>query len=282
MSKERFDHKENREMPELLSGENVAELTEKVFEQLSPETRCHLVDSNVVLGMAGLKPQTEFFVDLETNEELLKSDINMLNRITEQSHPEIRFRIIGKPIERNTGDLVKTKVRAQMISLENLRGYERASRLTNIPGIEPFAMDAGWEECEQWWRRSITSFKEKSGFEQLSDSEREIAHSILAGFMKGYPDAANYDFANWLKSGKGFEITNSNIPFTGLYSEAQPNYFFRPENANDPSITKNIADAGTILREFYGSDFHKKVEPSLASHKSGRALNEEGRRVDDE
>jgi len=43
---------------ETLTGQEVADLVEKVFSQVPSELRQHLVDSNVVLTLAGLKGET--------------------------------------------------------------------------------------------------------------------------------------------------------------------------------------------------------------------------------
>ncbi len=282
MSKEdRSYEKRDILTPEPLTGRKVAELVEELFEKYSPELRSHLVDSNVVLTLAGLKPQTEFFVDVndEKGDKELENEIKSLSEAVKQSCPEIRFRIVGKPITQPPNSQKALEKRTQMISLENLRGYERQSKLTEIPGIKPFDADTGWDGWKEWYQNITIEFRKAVNFDQLSPNEQEFSLSVFSGFRKGYPDFACYDFADWLRNERKIKMANSRIPFAGLYDEAQPNYDFRPEHASDPSITKNISMAGKILKEFYGSSFHKKIESGLSSHKNRYALDENGHRI---
>lgn len=259
-------------MPESLSGEKVAEIVGTFFEKFSPELREHFVDSNVVLGLSGLKPQTEFFVraDDEQADETLKREIEALNAVMSESLPEVRFDISSEPSS-PSGNVTR---RTRMVSIYNLRGYERASRTTKIPGITPFEAKEGWEEWKKW-RDAIREY-----FAAFPEEEQKMQTSIRAGFEKGYPDIANYDFADWVKSGKKYiDLQYAKIPFAGFYEEAQPVYNFRLEHAADPSIESNIREAGEILGAFYKSDFHKQVEPQLASHRSAWVFDEDGNRI---
>ena len=104
---------------------------------------------------------------------------------------------------------------------------------------------------------------QKSG--EIPYSE-DIVISLMAGLTKGYPDIANYDFADWLKVGRKEKLQDSNIPFTGLYREAEPNYDFNPSHSTDQSIVENIASATKILKEFYEGNFHKKNEDILSPY----------------
>lgn len=260
---------ERSRVSEVLPGERVANIVEQCFEVCPLELREHLVDSNVVLTLAGLKPQTEFFVavDDEQAEERLRSEVEQLNSSLDRLKPEVQFRIAAKP----PADQSNKKTR---ISVYNLNGYERASRVTTIPGIIPFEKRNGWEEWGKW-RRSM-----KESCNALPEDEKRIRVSLLQGFEKGYPDIANYDFADWMKSGKkSIDLQYAPIPFMGLYDEAEPAYYFKPEHANDPSIKANITEAGKILADFYGSDFHKKREAQLASHRSRWTFDQNGRRT---
>lgn len=256
---------------EVLSGERVAGFVERVFSALSPELREHLVDSNVVLTLAGLKPQTEFFVTLENEEcrKKIEDEVEGLNASLEAHFPEVKFHLAGEPRVKP-----RTQEVYQMISVENLHGYERATVSTKIPDIPPYDSKTGWEGLSKWRKTFFESF------DKLPDDEKKERENQIIGIMKGYPDVAINDFMDWLRSGekhlKGMDFAK--IPFMGLYQEAEPAYEFKKEHADDPSIVANIKEAGDILRDFYRSEFHQRVAPSLEHHRSEWVFDEAGER----
>ncbi len=249
--------REERDLPEVLNGKEVAALVEPLFEKVDINTGCHLVDSNVVLTLAGLKPQTEFFIDADnTTEEAIKEEIEALNSFA--GDKGIQFFTVGK-IHKNPHNPKRAPF--QMVSVENLAGYERISKTTTIPGIAPFDKSVGWDGFPQWWSGVV------EGARRYCQGDEVIMEELLTGFQKGYPEQAALDFGDYLKTGKVKKLVESHIPHTGIYNEAEPNYDFYPEHANDPNIIVNIEQSGKILEDFYKSGWHTSVEEKLSFHK---------------
>jgi hypothetical protein len=246
--------------PEILTGQEVADVVEKVFAKLSPEVACQLVDSNVVLTLAGMKPTTDFFIKVPTQTmvESVANEVSLLNNLIQAANKNLRVRTAGDPFISPT-----SKIQTQMVHMESLDGWENTTKKTKIPGVEPFNKQLGWEGYGKWYQKT---------WDNLEKSEREgkiiEAEGMIAGLVHGYPDTAIYDFEDWYSKGREGEIEDSNIPFTGTYTEAQPNFDYYPEHADDPEIKNYIEQSGKILKEFYESEWHKKVEPSLGFHKS--------------
>ena len=256
--------KRDTEIPHALTGGKVVEIVSNNFDELPVKLRNHLVESNVVLTLAGLKPQSEFFIDIDTEEEskILANQINQLNAKFNETNPEISFLLVGDPFV--SGSHKDPTPLTQMISVKNLIGAERISKISKIPGMIPFEASSGWQGAEIWWHKVVANVEKLQRDNQLPQGEH-VSQNVLSGWMKGYPDQAILDFTDFDNTGRKKKLQDSNIPCVGIYREAQPNYDFYPEHANDPQIRENIEQAGRILKEFYESDWHRKIasEPGL-------------------
>lgn len=251
-----------------LMGAEVAELVESIFDELPIEIAQNLVDSNVVLTMAGLKPQTEFFVVVEDDESLenVKIGIERLNELLKVKNPGIRFRLDGDPFISPTD-----KKRTQMVDVQNLLGFEHMSKTSKLPFVIPYDRISGWEGHKNWVEKVLKKIREIE-IGNNKDYDREQLDTLGTGFMKGYPDQAILDYDDWLRTGRTKKTISSKIPHVGLYSEAQPNYHFYPEHLRNPDISENINAAGNILGEFYESEWHKNNESKLTQHKRTKGL----------
>jgi len=256
----REEHTERTKAPEALSGREVADEVEQLFAQASDKLKPSLVQSNVVLTLAGMKPMTEFFVTAQTDQEAaeLQAEAERLNAYLNTMNPEIKFGLAGVPFN----SARDKKERIQMVTVQNLLGWERISKTSHLPGVTPFNRKEGWKEFAQWRFRMI------NGIEK-AQTEKALPEGIdvLAGFSRGYPDTAILDFADWLAKDKKITLQDSEIPYTGIYREAEPNFDFYPEHADDPAIRSYIDDAGKILKEFYESNWHKSNEHILSPHR---------------
>jgi len=153
----------------------------------------------------------------------------------------------------------------QMVALENLSGIDRVSHQTKIPGIYPYDKNSGRKGYEEWLATLFKNLEavQKTGILPFTD---EQLTDIVGGFLKGYPDIAIYDATEWYATDRTKPMQDSQIPGTKLYDEAEPNYDFYPEHAEDPNILNDIKNAGKILEQFYKSEWHKRVSPEPVSH----------------
>ncbi|MBL8030052.1 MAG: hypothetical protein JNN11_02290 [Candidatus Doudnabacteria bacterium] len=263
LKEKRIEKQETMAIPETLSGQEVADLFQKAYAELTLNIKEHLVDSNVILTTAGLKAQTEFFVDIKGEEDAagVQVQVNKLNELFKILNPEIKFSMVKKSIS------PPRRGKRQMVSIQSLLGAERVSKISKIPGVIPFDKSTGWDGFVKWRSSIAKNFGalQETGTKPFVDDEAYT--NVLAGLMKGYPDTAIYDFAEWFPTDRSKGMQDSEIPFTGLYSEAEPNYDFYPEHANNPDIKENIQQAGKILQQFYESDWHKQITQELQHHK---------------
>jgi hypothetical protein len=248
---------EKEKYPEVLTGQEVADLVKNLSEQCSPLLAEHLVKSNVVLTLAGLKPMTEFPIKVKDAEDVaqIQNDIDKLNKYLAQEQKNIMFlKITNKPFIIGGSE---SEEKAVLLDLYNLSGFERISKISKIPGLTPFYSNQGFEILFTWAKEIVPKLqkaKDEGLIPQNYDPE-----NLFDGIIRGYPDQAIYDYADALSKNDIENMSESRIPNTGRYEEAQPNYDFYPEHAEDPAIKKNIAEAGKILEDFYASKWHSEL-----------------------
>ena len=241
---------------EKAKGLEVARMVESIFKQVPLEVAAHLVDSNVVLTLAGLKGQTEFFIDIPNAADDVKIKAAMngvgqkLNAFNSDIYADTEGRIFNAASDQR---------RTWPVSIYNLQALEGATANTKLKGIPIFKKSSGMNGLKQWAENAYGNF----------DSD-DLDSEIVVGVIKGYPDQAIVDFIDYLKTNRKKKVVDSKIPYTGFYSEAQPNYDFYPEHINDPGIAKNIAQSGEILKAFYESPWHKQVASKLSFKKTPR------------
>ena len=231
---------ENKPIPEPLSALQTAEIISRLYKKLGPERGARLVESNVVLTIAGARGCTGFHInDPKPDEE----------EIWQSSNDELKGTFIKiRPIRSKDQPIV-------MISIENLKGYERSSRLTKLDGITPFYASLGWEGYRKWDKK-LWDYMEKD----KDKYSKTYTAQVISGINYGYPDKAILDFIDWLDTGRKKFIADSEIPYSKMYNCAEPNFCFYPESEDDEGIRKTVDHWGEILRDFYRSDWHSKLE----------------------
>lgn len=250
----------------LEKGQEVARLYEGIWEQLPPVLRNYLVDSNVVLTVGGVKPLTEFFPGVPQDGDVvaLQAGIDTLNEFLEQQNIDVRFEMVGKPFfaPNNLG-----LPRSQMVAVRSLAGYDKITHQTKTPGVLPFNQVDGWEGLDQWRSRYSHDLK---AAQDRGELPQELDLGIVAaGILRGYPDIAIIDFAQYIAEGRTRPIVKMQVPHTGTYKEAEPNYDIFPEHADHPTVLENARELGALLQGFYESDFHQKIsqEPEIAARR---------------
>jgi hypothetical protein len=225
-------------IPDLLSGAETSRIIASLYDRIGPHCGSLFVEPNVVLTIAGARGHTEFFVeDPQPGDE---DDLKGLNEILEPLGMEIP----------SACELPNSKMLC--VSLENLRGYERVSKLTRIPIFQPYEASSGWSGWRAW-HETVWKNSDRRGL-SLDDH-----WNTIAGMTYGYPDRAIRDFNDWLASGRKIEVVFSDVPYAKTYRCAQPNFLYRPEHADDPSIRATLETWGAALRDFYDSPWHRAI-----------------------
>lgn len=247
------ENQDNFSIPEARTGYEVARIVEQVFDR-APNLKQYFVDSNVVLTLAGMKGATNFTADVESEQDLRKyeTEIETINETLKMANPEVKFAMFK--------DVKETEDDGKYVTfiVQNLLGYERASKISKISGVTPFDRRTGWDGLAKWSQK-LWAQVEAAGYESPED--------VALGLELGYPDRAIYDLQDWMKNGSKGEMVDAIIPNTRLYDDHDPSYVFSPGHENDAGIRDNMEKSGRILKEFYDSDWHKKVAPSLAFHR---------------
>ncbi len=245
---------ERLELPEILEANQVAEIAQAIFESTSFEVGRQFVESNVVLTLSGLKPETEISV-------LLEKEMNLPKFSTELDNISDLLEPVGVNIVQAIGPLThafKKKLMA-MSAIVNLRGVERTAKLSRFKGMPDFKSSEGFEGYRRWlgkvwqWLQAA-----QAGGSIPEDYNIQI---IYEGIQLGYPDQAIWDFADALAKGDQSKLTESQreIPDMQRHHGALPTYTYYPEHAQDPNIVKNITTTKQILTDFYASHGYQAI-----------------------
>jgi uncharacterized protein len=226
--------------PEPLSGLETSLIVKEIYDRLGPRLGTYFVEANIVLTLAGARGFTEFYIDYPRAE-----DDNALQALNNTLEPHGLRVSRGLPIYDGA---------VSMVGIESLRGFERVSKLTRFPCYcSPFEARSGWDGLREW---SAQAHK-RADQEGLT---KDDMMNITFGVRYGYPDIAIKDFLAWIASSRKIPTMDSSIPFVKRYSCAEPNFLFLPDHRGDPTIRATIDLFGTILRDFYGSPWHRERE----------------------
>lgn len=220
----------------------------EIYEFLGPKIGSRFVNTNVVLAIAGLKGLADVpWVMLN------KKGVERIEKLNEK----IKARGLKISCPKNLGDEIIPKI----ISLYSLKGIERKTKTTRIPGIIPFDSLSGFKGFYEWNANFGKSLK-------LAQERGEIPAEVRVGELEaiilGYPDQAIYDFEECLRKGDvQTDLQPADIvsvsPYAEKYGGAVPEFDFYPEHANDPEIVAYIKEARLILKNFYDSQWFQKI-----------------------
>lgn len=256
------DSKEKVFQPELLTGQKIAEISSILFEKSYTDIKKCLGHSNVILTIAGLKGETSFALDLpsDSDEALLaiRTEVDDLNRYLKESGRGLQFSANSEPftISKNGEDH-----KIMLIGLHSLIGFQNISKTSKIPGVEPFFVENGFDGLMAWKHKLYNSLAASQANGQIP--AEYSTDSMMDGIRFGYPDQAVWDFAKALSEKKLNTLVDSRIGGTGTFDESQPNFDYFLEHAGDKEIVEYKKRAEEILREFYASDFGRKLLESV-------------------
>lgn len=231
-----------------------SETSKRIFEiynALGPEVGCHFVDPNVVLAIAGLKGLADahwVMLNKERSERIKK-----LNDQMSLHGLKISYR-------KNLGD----GFTLESMSIYSLKGLERKTNTTKIPGVIPFDSRSGWEGFNKWDSEISKSLELAQKREEIP---AEVRVGVLESIILGYPDQAIWDFEECLRTRRKEDMETglaqadilSVSSYAQKYQGAIPEFLFYPEHANDPEIISYIKEAREVLKEFYDSPWHQEL-----------------------
>ncbi len=248
-----------RRAPNPLSGSQVAGLLEQLWPSTNQTFREHLCHSNVVLTLAGMKGQTEFFIPVSTPDtiRLVHEGIKNLNRRS----IELGIPVILQGHEKSHHSASDGR-EYLMVMVCNLNGVARHSKSCDLPGVDAFNPATGFKGYQEW---CLSTYRSLTVLQAAGNYSKETNLDLIVhGVQKGYPARAILDAAYFYQAPYEARdnsiITDSRIPFTGIYQEAQPNFFFFKLHTGFPEIRANIEESGRILEGFYMSRWHNDLK----------------------
>ena len=248
MSEDGFDAA-SKNVPEPLSGSETAEIISSLYDSAGPRVGAHLVEANSVLTFAGVRGQTEFFIKNPTSED--RESIVKANETV--ATKGIRIRSVGKDLNDPEGKSIL------MVNVGSLRGHERVSLLTKLPGVKPFNSGSGWEGFAKW-NSELGRAIDTAQKDRLLPAGKEFSSDIHSGIHKGYPDQAILDFCDWLSKGRKPRVIIPDMPLLNLYEGALPLFYFYPEHQYYPNIQSTTQSWNRVLEDFYSSNWHEDIK----------------------
>ena len=244
-------------LPALLAGDTVAEFVAPLYPRIGPELGAHLTDSNVVLTVAGLKGDTEFFVENISSRDdasRIQGAAEEANRYFRERDVPLSLHVVGEPFQPQVGRS------CLMVGMDNHLGIELATKFSRFVGLPIYDKTTGETGLREWHQAFVVWSREiASRYTTDTRTQMEIESNLLSGVVKGYPDIAVIGFTKLLLSGRKLELHDTRIIGTGTYKEAQPNFGYLPENVSDPALRHTIELSGIILSEFYASNWHRAI-----------------------
>ncbi|HEY9773730.1 MAG TPA: hypothetical protein V6C81_07960 [Planktothrix sp.] len=215
---------------------------QNLYGLVDPRIGIHLTDPNVVLTLAGVRGQTEFYLS-----GVKESDTDQLTRLNEESQKR-GIHLEWRNFPEQDG---------MVVGMRNLAGYERTISQTSLPGVAKYDIASGWDGLNAWYKQTFDGL-EKAKQEGLYLPQTDIGHMVI-GVAKGYPDPAVESIA----SGVPHELwVDSRVPYAGYYNCAQPNFDYEIEDA--AAVRPLVALWGTVLKNYYDSDYHSTLESDPA------------------
>lgn len=250
---------------EPLSGKETAEIISNLYGITGPKVGCRLVEANVVLAVAGLKSLADIsWLQLdESEQEQLKN--------ADKTAKQYGITFFYNPT-------------VDQLAIGSLKGLERKTKTTKIPGVPIFDSRQQFEGFARWLKSFDSSLESAKAAGLLStETNLEI---IYEGIRLGYPDQAILDFEEWLRSNSDYSnLDTSNIlsgdPNALKLSSNVCEFDFYPQHADDPGIVEYVKTARKILEEFYQSKWFQKLkcdQSFLEARKAAEAIARAGQK----
>lgn len=226
------------DMPNQYKDTEAAELVHRVSNLVSPKLASLLQSSNVALVLGGLRGVADIYID--NPGDVVRDQVSLIN------NELVPHGIAIGPLISNNDDEGAT---AQVMSLS---GFNRATAMTDIPGITPFDPNDGWDGVSQWFVQSLASVRTDLEKEQVSLPEDSILHALI-GVQFGYPDTAIASLVeNGVKSISSLHQPNLvAIPHTREHGGALPLFHCEPELVDAADVQRTVGEWGSFLGEFY-------------------------------
>ena len=241
----------------LMNGEETSEFVSSLYNELGPRIGSHLVESNVVITLAGVRGETEFSMHNVSSSEKAK-----IEKINKKTNP---LGIYFSCIEDKKADI-------DTFTILNLHGIDRSSKLSKLPFVEPFAASSGMDGLRNWFK--VVRAQAKEYFVKKNQLNEENLTHLMVGVGLGYPDQALLDgyythTGQWRPT-----LSCTQIPCADYYKCPEPNFLYLPEHGSEESIAQINTSWGKVLEEFYNSLWHRSIAKDSTFLKT-RALEDE-------
>lgn len=235
------------------SARNAEKILSDLLDITNHESLAYLVAPNTILTLSGTRAYCDgvFYHDDEKNLKIWAKEIDRviesLKSITEVSFAQS---VLSKtPSNQNF-------VGYDLILTQGLEFAIRQTRLIDYKDRELINQDNNQENLIE----SIVQVIKKDT--KFNDLDSESLYHIVFGILLGYPDEAIVSSVkSWNENDPFAEpLIEADIRGARYYSCPQPIYQYPRHLVTNKLINEHESWWSSILKEYYSSDFHKKLE----------------------
>lgn len=253
---------------ELRTTDQITSVLTEIWGLLDSQMAFKMMQPNVVLAIAGLKPMADM--------SEISPDNNTIQRL-----PEINEILHKHGIEIYI--IVKDNAVDYFGGVISLNGLERVTSLSNFPFMKKFKNTLDFKDFIDWKEEMKKAYQKELDTGNFNSKEIDI---LGQGIRMGYPDQAILDLLHFyrldkdkrisvapylkifneeldekrIESLKGKEIfvkANLNIPKEYLETSPLPLFSYSYNNKDNEGITNWIHDANEVLDSFYSSEWYR-------------------------
>lgn len=253
------------ESERLDSPEKLADFYESVRKKVGVKMAARLVEANNVLTIAGIRPQTEFYI----------------SRPTEKDYAELKelsdlCKVYGIYIDTDKGEFTHPRGFPMLaIGIHSFKALEDLPKDFSVFKFPIYNRKTRIEGLRKWQMEALGAIKaaqEKGSIAKEYDPEH-----IFIGLIKGYPLVAVLDAAAVIARNKilSEELEETRLPSADLYGGARSEFSFAKEHKNHPDIVATVARWERTLQDFYATKWHKRIASNDAFKKARRDIETE-------
>lgn len=227
------------------SGGKVIQIISEIYDILEPAVACNLVNPNVVLTIAGIKPYADVHwipYTKDTEGKILKA-----NAIIKKYDLELDINL-----DENSANIADGFITSR-------KGLERITHSTEFKWVPKYESVTGKEGHAKWYRETLTNLKDMQKKEELTgDQSLKI---LFEGIKIGYPDQAILDYEEAVRLNNRAALIFAELDYPKEYwvTTAVPNFHYYPEHSREKSIENWVNSANKVFNYFYNSKWYNTI-----------------------
>lgn len=234
------------------SADRAVKILEKMQQTCGSASMAYWVLPNIILTLGGARAYCDgvFWEDDQVSIKHWQSDIERSLEVLKDA----------TTVRASTVNIESTNTKERYVSMELLLsdGLEYVLDQTSLLDKRELHLSDA-ETIQDLLGEFISNLRKQPRFKDYSD---ENLHHIAFGIMVGYPDIAiSESVLKWAEDDPFMEpLIDADIRGSGYYMCPQPVYSYPRNLVSDSTIKANEKLWSQLLKDYYTSSFHKRLE----------------------